>query len=272
MATRRSARFTSSGKLPERIGEIEAQAKSQVAKDNRTTREAKYANTPCKFTIFDLIPELRERIYLYVLDTETPRKINALKAPTLALASKQVRAEILPLFFTRCHFIIDVNSNYPHIPHLDDLPEQDRARPRIGERAGGQLKRTNEGRPRLEYLRCGHIRATSWLSKLEAKEDIVPVFRRFELRIVYGNWGRPARWAQVTWMGVDVFPSSTRGLRPFVTYDTREGHVGQPRELAVVRGRAKAKLERFAAEREVFPGFTVRDLEDVAKEFAYWPE
>ncbi|KAK5728672.1 hypothetical protein LTR15_001811 [Elasticomyces elasticus] len=271
MATRKSARFTS-GKLPERMDEIEAQVKSKLARDNRAVREAKYANTPCKFTIFDLIPELRERIYLYVLDTETPRKINALKAPTLALASKQVRAEILPLFFTRCQFIVDVNSNYADIPRLDNLPDQVRARPRIGERADGQLKRVSKGSAKLEYLRCGHIRATSWLSKLEANEGIVPVLRRFELRIVYGNWGRPARWGLVTWMGVDVFPSSTRGLQPVVTYDTREGDVGHPRELAVVRERAKAKLEGFAVEREVFRGFTVRDLEDAAKEFAYWPE
>ncbi|KAK3636654.1 hypothetical protein LTR56_000853 [Elasticomyces elasticus] len=271
MATRKSARFTG-GKLPERIDEIEAQVKSKLARDNRAVREAKYADTPCKFTIFDLIPELRERIYLYVLDTETPHKINALKAPTLALASKQVRAEVLPLFFTRCHFIVDVLSNYPHITRLDNLPDQGRARPRVGERADGQLKRTLEGSARSEYLRCGHIRATSWLSKLEVKEGIVPVFRHFELRIVYGNWGRPARWAQVTWMGVDVFPSSTRGLRPVITYDTREGNTKFPRELELVRGRAKAKLEWFAVERQVFPGFTVRDLEDVAKGFAYWPE
>ncbi|KAK3645191.1 hypothetical protein LTR56_009241 [Elasticomyces elasticus] len=188
MATRKSARFTS-GKLPERMDEIEAQVKSKLARDNRAVREAKYADTPCKFTIFDLIPELRERIYLYVLDTETPHKLHTLKAPTIALASKQIRAEVLPLFFTKCHFIVEIRSNYPQISRLDNLPDQDRARPRNGERAEGQLERTSEGLTRLEYLRCGHVRGTTWLSKLEGKEGIVPILRQFELQIVYGNAG-----------------------------------------------------------------------------------
>ncbi|KAK5740829.1 hypothetical protein LTR17_004419 [Elasticomyces elasticus] len=278
MATRKSARFTSS-KLPERMDEIEAQVKSKLARDNRAVREAnsESASTVLNFEVSRAILTRRNRsnlLYLYVLDTKTPHKLHTLKAPTIALASKQIRAEVLPLFFTKCHFIVEVHSNYPDIKRLnavDPYGGDNSVKPRPGElKSDEKLDRWSE---RGVYLHSGRVRGSPWLPKLEGREGVVPVFRHFELKIFDGSQtGYGRRFLEVNWMGIEVLPSVARGLRSVVTYDTREGNTIYPRELGIVRGRAKAKLEEIPVEREVFPGFTLMDVDAVAKEFAYWPE
>ncbi|KAK5742824.1 hypothetical protein LTR17_003072 [Elasticomyces elasticus] len=112
MAARRSSRIAVGNvNKSKAIHNFIAEARHQVLTDNRAAVEVKYADVKCKFDIFDLIPELRGRIFYHAMELEKPRQ--------LALASKQVRAEILPIFFGKGHFIVFLYSNYERMRQLD---------------------------------------------------------------------------------------------------------------------------------------------------------
>lgn len=118
MATRRSQRAAGL-QLSNRLGDIADQAKQQVLNDQRAARESKYAHTRAKFRFMDLLPELRLRIYGFAMTTEEPRDLTDIKAPTLAMVSKQVRAEAFPVFFSDCVFATTVKSNYVYVDRID---------------------------------------------------------------------------------------------------------------------------------------------------------
>jgi len=61
MATRRSKRAAGI-QLSDDFAEIEGDAACKVYLDRRTEQVKKHAHVKCKFTIFDLVPELRSRI------------------------------------------------------------------------------------------------------------------------------------------------------------------------------------------------------------------
>ncbi|KAK4953575.1 hypothetical protein LTR10_008173 [Elasticomyces elasticus] len=118
MRTRQSTRTAGEG-ISNDVYEVVACARAEVFAAHRTTRETKYAATPSKFNIFNLVPELRERMYFYALETGKVRPLHDLRTPTLAAVSKQVRAEVLPIFFTKCHFRANIRSNYQDMAVLD---------------------------------------------------------------------------------------------------------------------------------------------------------
>ncbi|KAK5740825.1 hypothetical protein LTR17_004415 [Elasticomyces elasticus] len=110
MATSRSKR-TGGEKLSERTNDLQGEVRHQAVQEQHPVLplDATSESAPCEFNLLDLVPELRERIYYFALQTDVPRQIashsSKLKAPTLALVSKQVRAEVLPIFFGKCEFI-----------------------------------------------------------------------------------------------------------------------------------------------------------------------
>ncbi|KAK4953576.1 hypothetical protein LTR10_008174 [Elasticomyces elasticus] len=286
MATRRSNRVNGT-KLTEKVEDMEARIQAEVLNEKRNAQRLKYAGTTCEFTIFDLVPEYRERIYYYAMETEQPRPLMGLKAPTLALVSKQVRAEVLPVFFGKCCFIIEITSNYPwmrqlkaigvsHVKPIEHKKYKFRLNGSRGIMYGSHAAYHAAGRV------SGASTAKTWLARLEKRDDVNVTFRNLEVLI--------AAFAQSisggleeTWMTV-VVPTA-RKLKPVVTYDEYAGPpyiprmrysrrvagTGHAEELTLFRGRAKAKVEEIAEGRDGFKGFTVDDFEVVAAEFKYWP-
>ncbi|KAK4561284.1 hypothetical protein LTR86_004601 [Recurvomyces mirabilis] len=87
----------------------------------RTAREVKYADIKARVTFFDLFPELHLRIYHYAIGLEHGRELEKLNGPTLAMVSKQVRAKVLPAFFSECTSERVVWSNREDAEGLDRL-------------------------------------------------------------------------------------------------------------------------------------------------------
>ncbi|KAK3645192.1 hypothetical protein LTR56_009242 [Elasticomyces elasticus] len=274
-------------KLTEKIEDMEARIQTEVLDQRRNAQQLKYANTTGKFTIFNLIPELREQIYYYAMETEQPRPLMGLKAPTLALVSKQVRAEVLPVFFGKCRFMVEITSNYPWLRQLKAMGVS-HVKPIEHKKYRYRLNDSNDHIYGYHptYHAAGRVSGAStaktWLARLEKRDGVNVVFRNLEVLI--------AAFAQSisggleeTWMTV-VVPTA-RKLRPVVTYDEYAGPPYIPRmrysrrvagtehaeELTLFRERAKAKVEGIAEGRDGFKGFTVDDLEVVAAEFKYWP-
>ncbi|KAK5722762.1 hypothetical protein LTR15_005995 [Elasticomyces elasticus] len=77
MATRRSKRADGE-KLSDNFAEVEFQTRRQLYLERRVAREEKHAHVTCKFTIFDLLPELRAQIYAFAIETDRPRSLGHL--------------------------------------------------------------------------------------------------------------------------------------------------------------------------------------------------
>ncbi|KAK3636657.1 hypothetical protein LTR56_000850 [Elasticomyces elasticus] len=287
MATRRSNRVNGT-KLTEKIEDMEARIQAEVLNEKRRAQQVKYASTTCKFTIFDLVPELRERIYYYAMETEQPQPLMGLKAPALALVSKQVRAEVLPVFFGKCRFMVEITSNYPwmrqmkatrvsHVKPIEHKKYKYRLNGWNGIKYGCHPAYHASGRV------SGASSAKSWLTRLEKREGINVAFRNLEVLVVGMELGRIGKLEE-TWMTIVV--PTTRKLRPVVTYDgyagapytprnrwpRRVAGTHHPQELTLVRERAKAKMEEIAEGRDGFKGLTLDDLGVTAEKFQYWPD
>ncbi|KAK5687480.1 hypothetical protein LTS10_001618 [Elasticomyces elasticus] len=269
MATRRSTRVNGT-KLTEKIEDMEARIQAEVLDERRNAQHLKYANTTGKFTIFDLIPELREQIYYYAMETEQPRPLMGLKAPALALVSKLVRAEVLPVFFGKCRFMVEITSNYPWMRQLKAMGVS-HVKPIEHKKYNYRLNGSNDVMYGYQsaYHASGRVSgassAKSWLTRLEKRDGVNIAFRNLEVLIVV---------------------PTTRKLRPVVTYDEYAGPPYTPRmrylkrvagtehaeELTLFRERAKAKVEEIAEGRDAFKGFTLDDLEVMAVDFKYRPD
>ncbi|KAK5742828.1 hypothetical protein LTR17_003076 [Elasticomyces elasticus] len=271
MRTRQSTRTAGEG-ISDDAYEVAAHARAEVFAAHRTTLETKHAATPCKSNIFDLVPELRERIYFYALETNKVRSLHGFRTPTLAAVSKQVRAEVLPVFFTKCHFRADILSNHQDMAALDG-----QVLPPRGELSKKGLHDFNLSRLDISYRRSGSISGMRGKSlsrasvvNLQKREGYAATFRNvsFGISPCSGYW----KWNERTGSAMDIrIPTASR-LRPVITFaDPDAGSMSQLRELEVVRARAKAKVNEIVASRERFVSFTLRDLEAVARQFRYWP-
>ncbi|KAK4961947.1 hypothetical protein LTR10_002441 [Elasticomyces elasticus] len=273
MATRRSGRL-SGEKLSNKIDEIEQHGRVRFYIDRRAGWEAKHAHVKCKFTIFDLIPELRSRIYSYAMATEKPRALAFWKEPVLAMVSKQIRAESLPIFFAECLFSARVSSNYGEIANLDSLAARNllpASMPRFSTYMGGQLIGTSYVGT-LSFDVHG-IKVDVALDKLQERDHIIPALRNVELHIAGPRVNDPSvSWILSPEMSTMVIkvPTASRP-KPVIQWVDPARPTAHRTELALIRKKAEIKVADIAASRERFLGFTLEDLRSLAKEFGYWP-
>ncbi|KAK5687479.1 hypothetical protein LTS10_001617 [Elasticomyces elasticus] len=267
MATRRSKRIHGE-KLSERVEDLEAEARHQALREQQPVLmlDAESKDTACKFNLLDLVPELRERVFYFALKTDSPRQIasqsSTLKAPTLALVSKQVRAEVLPIFFSKCEFVTHVYSNNAHVVVLDLKPmaalegismEYIKSR----HRASGKLELINSpDSPR------------AWIADLEKREGLIASFRNVTLTM---SAYHPESY-KFEHSGVRICVPTASKLRPVVSYEDPHHVFIAPQYRERIREQAKVKIDEIAAKRTVFVGFTLDDLEVIAAQFRYWPE
>ncbi|KAK5678101.1 hypothetical protein LTS10_009270 [Elasticomyces elasticus] len=284
MATRRSKRANGE-KLSDNFAEVEFQTRRQLYLERRVAREEKHAHVTCRFTIFNLLPELRAQIYAFAIETDRPRSLGHLaswcrlsqdpphahgqfQVPTLAMVSKQVRAETLPIFFSECLFQIHCNSNYRDIKALDILAEQDALPTGIF---------VNEPD---EYMKTAHdfsgliidLYLVKPLLLGIRKRDHVGTFRNIELLV-----GGPRLMATETEVertetsSIVINVPTASKLRPRIRFVDPRGGSRRPAELDHVRTKAAATAMQIAETREKFLGYTIHDLEAIVLELRYWP-
>ncbi|KAK4889341.1 hypothetical protein LTR27_011878 [Elasticomyces elasticus] len=261
MATRRSTRLKD-GQPIGNIDEAEAQGRNQAFQEQRIAREAKHAGVTRKFDLFDLVPELRERVFYYAMGLDTPRQLGHLhlKLPTLALVSKQVRAEVLPIFFGKGHFVVDLHSNYIDMRRLDSMALPPGSKPSSNTVLG------------ITHKYCGRISAGTFteasprrlLTELRKRDGFVACLRNIDMRIE--KFGGPYDPVKLSLR----IPTASKP-RPTIEGELPATAIKYQRELDTLRERAVAKARKIAESREVFTGLTLEDLEAVIKEFAYWP-
>lgn len=183
MAARRSQR-RGGEKLSDRLADVEAQAKKQVYADKRAKQEAKYAEVKSCFRFLDLLPELRLKIYAYAMGGQR-RSLTDIKMPILAMVSKQVRAEALPVFFSECVFTATIGSNYATISALDNLAARDEL-PDFSHfhRYFGY---GNSDLLRLSHDQSGYLRiyerSRDIISKWRKRESVDAAFKNVDLRV-----------------------------------------------------------------------------------------
>ncbi|KAK3645193.1 hypothetical protein LTR56_009243 [Elasticomyces elasticus] len=276
MATRRSKRINGE-KLSERVEDIEAEARHQALREQQPVlmlgTESK--DTACGFNLLDLVPELRERVYYFALQPDTPLQLasrgSKLKTPPLTLVSKQVRAEVLPIFFSKCDFVADVYSNYSHMGLFETKPM-----PALKSHAMKRAEYWHRMAGSMGFINSPNS-PRALIAGLEKTEGFIAAFRNINFGILtcdvdtgisedYVHTGEMER--SVMWLRV---PTATK-LRPVVSYEDPHRVFVPPRYLERIRERAKAKAEQIAAERQVFVGFTLEDLETITAQFKCWPE
>ncbi|TRX88439.1 hypothetical protein FHL15_010629 [Xylaria flabelliformis] len=116
-ATRASGRANLSGSMQDVIRD----AKTTAMYERRAFREQKSQSERIpKFHSFMKLPlELRAHIYFLAMeDADSPRPLATLRAPTLALVSKQVQEEAMPVFLSQCTFYLEVLSKYNDVDLL----------------------------------------------------------------------------------------------------------------------------------------------------------
>jgi len=198
------------------------------------------------------------------MSTEIPRNVTGLKLPVLAMVSKQVRVEALPILFKECDFFVIIEANFGDMGTLNAEAASD------GTRSEDLIIRALRARhDQGARLQTG----TKHLMARLARESVKVAFRSIEVCVLRPEvclepWRAPRAEKIDTSLRIRV-PTAT-SLRPVISYDTTGDYRNGGR--ALVRDRVKAKLEEIAASRKGFVGYTLNDLRDVAKDCQYWPQ
>ncbi|KAK3629037.1 hypothetical protein LTR56_018273 [Elasticomyces elasticus] len=269
MATRRSSRL-SGEKLGGNFEEAEQHGRVRFYVDRRAGWEAEHADVKCKFTIFDLIPELRSRIYSYAMTTEKPRTISRWREPVLAMVSKQIRSESLPIFFAECVFYITLRLNYNDYAMLDSLAARNALPtskpPYSAEESNPVIRRSFDvGKLYFDYYNSSPSMTLARLQKI--------AFRNVDLKIegpcVPDQSARFGTTRETLWMIISV-PTASRP-KPVISWVEPKSPSTYKTAIAILCEKAEARAIEIAASRERFLGFSLQDLQELAKEFRYWP-
>ncbi|KAK5738687.1 hypothetical protein LTR17_005819 [Elasticomyces elasticus] len=238
---------------------------AQTLRRRRAALERKYAHVTCKFRLFDLPPELREFVFFYAMRLDQPQHLSEFQVPCLAMVSKQVRAEALPIFFAEGLFQGLAVSNYTDIENLEaerlnpiyQIPNirADAKAAELNRRAAPALKHTEK--------------ATATLAALQAREHYTPLFRNVQLRVYAGFYDQEASALEVDELMVHItVPTATR-LQPHLVVVKAKHHGVFDEEVSDVSGKVSRRMNKIAAAQERFLGFSLRDVKEIAEEFRY---
>ncbi|KAI0184102.1 hypothetical protein EV127DRAFT_445018 [Xylaria flabelliformis] len=263
-ATRASGRANLAGSMEDVIRD----AKTTAMSERRAFREQKYQSEQIpKFHSFMKLPlELRANVYFLAMeDADSPRSLATLRAPTLALVSKQVQEEVMPVFLSRCTFYLEILSNYKDIAKLDEKAANGTLGPLIPR---GARCCCVEGSA-LHSGRCTPLskRTKSWLQKMQGNSKELS-FPHVEMHITPTKCCRPHRKSQGPTL---VFSLHACEGRLLLDYKSLENTDIQP-GLDQLRRNAETVARDIAARhKKGFCGFCYEELDEVAKPFRYWP-
>lgn len=251
----------------------------------RSAREAKYTNTVTRLTFFEILPELRIRIYAYAMYTDKPRDMYGLRAPVLAAVCKQMRAECLPVFFSQCTFGVDSQSNFPYISQIDGFlansssAEVDAVLQRKTRMMPGLRWQTNRWAlgmgtfaPAFEMS----LHTEVWLKRVQQQEGITVVLRNVEIIVRCWDDGHARRATADCHLRVPVASRS----KPLTSFPAGAGNTRDQPLNSVTFGmqvpeklqhQVVARVEQVAAAHQRFVDFNLDDLESILKALRYWP-
>ncbi|KAK3632793.1 hypothetical protein LTR56_016116 [Elasticomyces elasticus] len=217
-------------------------------------------------------PELREYIYAYAMVADCSQLVTDFRVPSLAMVSKQVRTEALPIFYSQGVFYGFVLSNYTDLKDPEalrlhpptHLPPEFRAKVKIG---------MDKRRAMYGVIRTGST-STPSLFGPDMRKPFLLLFRNVRLRAYSGYDGPPGGEetnVEETELSITV-PSAM--LRPHLSLLENEDTVASkfPDEVAVVCDRIRARMAKIVAAQERFLGFSFQEVEEMALEFRCEPE
>ncbi|KAI1742687.1 hypothetical protein F4680DRAFT_411419 [Xylaria scruposa] len=262
-ATRASGRANLSGSMQDVIKD----AKTTAMHEKRAFREQKYENERIpKFHSFMKLPlELRAYIYFLAMeDADSPRSLVTLRAPTLALVSKQVQEEAMPVFLSRCTFYLRIQSNYEDIARLDEKA----ADGTLGSLWPKSLRCCCVEGTALQSGRCEPLskRTRSRLQKMQGDSKEL-FFRHVEMHITpAGCCGRHRNY-QGPFSVLSLHACSGRVVLDYKSPENTELQPG----LDQFRRDADTVARNIAARHKKHEGFCYEELDAIAKSFRYWP-
>ncbi|KAI1130828.1 hypothetical protein F5Y10DRAFT_103434 [Nemania abortiva] len=268
--TRRSTRASGRATLSGSIEDVIRDAKTVAMQEKRAHREQKYQSSHSSaFHSFMKLPTiLRDRIYLFAMeDPDSPRHLPSLRAPTLALVSKQVQIEAVRVFLTQCTFYLDIISNYKDIAELDEKASRGTLLSLYPKYAGRTC--CVEGSA-LDSGCCEGLskRTRLWLSKMQGSNEVL-FFPNLKLHITPARCcGRHRRNN-----GNDrtaVFSLRARGGRLLLDFKSTE-KTDSRASLDKFRRNAEKVAYAIAARHQGHRGFSYEEVDEIAKSFRYWP-
>ncbi|KAI8951541.1 hypothetical protein F4801DRAFT_544255 [Xylaria longipes] len=262
-ATRASGRANLSGSMQDVIRD----AKTTAMYEKRAFREQKYQSERIpKFHSFMKLPlELRAHIYFLAMeDAGSPRPLATLRAPTLALVSKQVQEEAMPVFLSRCTFYLSIQSNSKDIATLDKKA------------ADGTLGPLWPESPRhccvegaaLQSGCCEPLskRIRSRLQKMQGNSEEL-FFPHVEMHITPTRCCGKHRDHQDPTPILSLRACSGRLLLDYKSLENADVQPG----LDQLRRDAETVARDIAARHKKHKGFCYEELDAIAKSFRYWP-
>ncbi|KAJ8121011.1 hypothetical protein ONZ43_g2430 [Nemania bipapillata] len=266
---RRSTRSSGRAKLSGSIEDVIRDAKVTAMQEKRAFREKKYQSERSpKFHAFMRLPvEVRACIYFLAMeDAGSPRHLPTLRAPTLALVSKQVREEALHIFLARCTFYLNVQSNHQDIGDLDEKASK------------GKLLPLHPTSPRmcciegaaLDSGRCEPLSKQTrlWLLKMRGNSEEL-YFQNIELHITpsrcCGGHRRNRHGGAALVLSLRAHTGQL--LIDYEEPPDTDSHPGLDR----LRRDAVTVAHDIAALHKNYIGFSYKELKQVAKSFRYWP-
>ncbi|KAI0479962.1 hypothetical protein F4859DRAFT_530071 [Xylaria cf. heliscus] len=234
--------------------------------EKRAFREQKNRNERISkiHLIMKLPRELRARIYFLVMeDADSPRPLAILRAPTLALVSKQVQEEAMSVSLSGCTFYLSIQSNYEDIAMLDEKAVNGTLgplwpkSPRFGCVEGAALQSgrctplSNRIRSRLQKMQGG-------------SEDSFPP--HVEMHIT------PTKCCGSRRRQGPIRVLSLRASRDqlLLHYETLK-HIDFARGLDQLRRDAETVARDIATRHKKHKSFRYEELDVIAKEIRYWP-
>ncbi|KAI1347687.1 hypothetical protein F5Y01DRAFT_294546 [Xylaria sp. FL0043] len=268
--TRRFTRSSGRANLAVWIEDVIREAKTTALHEKRAFREQKYDSERLpKFHAFmRLPPELRARIYFFAMeDADSPRYLPTLRAPTLALVSKQVQEEAVHVFLSQCTFYLSVPSNHAEIAILDDEALNGSLGP-LYPKSPGRLWCFEEAA--FHSGRCDPLSKQTrlWLQKMQTDSEEL-YFPNVELHITSTEFSW-AHYRRDDHHETSVLSLRTRSGRLLLDYKDPENAQSQP-GLQQLRENAETVARDIAARHEKHLGFCYEELNEIAKSFRYWP-
>ncbi|KAI1325409.1 hypothetical protein F5Y16DRAFT_377940 [Xylariaceae sp. FL0255] len=268
---RRTTRASGCADLTGSIDDVIRAAKTNAIKEKRAFREQRYQSDQIpKFHSFMKLPlELRARIYFFTMEDADPphRHLPTLRAPTLALVSKQIQHEAMHIFLSRCTFFLNITSNFGDISKLDEKA------------FNGTILPLKPRRPRhccteasaLSSGRCEPLskRTRTWLLKVQGDSDEL-FFPHVAMHI------RPSGCCWSHRHNRDKPPTAVLSMHSDngqlqLDYKNGNDEVNVPSGLDRLRKAAEAVARNITGQHKSHLGFCYDELEEIARELRYWP-
>lgn len=231
----------------------QALAQKKAAKEAARLERLAQLDKATPFRLLDLPAEIRNKIYKYaVCDEDVYRKPGDICSPTLALVSKQMHMEVVPVFLAGNLFRITIKSNY------DDASRLDTIGPITAKTKVSAEVRDLKARAKMS----GKLQLTPTAKRLLSSLRSSAVFQNIIIRVEQALVGK--RRPSLFHFHIRTSKTSAGSLL------VEKLHVKRNPKFDAFEQAIEAIMEEVK-DRAGIKGLTVQDLSIVAKALRYWP-